>query len=79
MRMDFVVRFDYGEAVPWVTRQKDGALFAIAGPNLLALQTPVTVRGEGLKTVSDFTVAEGTTVGFGLTYGSSFGRPPRST
>ncbi len=79
MRMDFVVRFDYGEAVPWVTRQPDGALFAIAGPNLLALQTPVTLRGEGLKTISDFTVGEGQTVGFGLTYGNSFGRPPHST
>jgi GH15 family glucan-1,4-alpha-glucosidase len=79
MRMDFVVRFDYGQAVPWVTRQPDGALFAIAGPNLLALRTPVELRGEGLRTIGDFTVTAGTTTGFGLTYGSSFGRAPRPT
>ena len=79
MRMDFVVRFDYGQAIPWVTRQPDGALFAIAGPNLLALRTPVELRGEGLKTVSDFSVAARTTTSFGLTYGSSFGRARRST
>ncbi len=30
MRMQFVVRFDYGSIVPWVTRT-DGALKAIAG------------------------------------------------
>ncbi len=79
MRMDFVVRFDYGQAIPWVTRQPDGALFAIAGPNLLALRTPVELRGEGLRTIGDFTVTAGTTTGFGLTYGSSFGRAPRAT
>jgi GH15 family glucan-1,4-alpha-glucosidase len=79
MRMDFVVRFDYGMSVPWVTRQPDGALFAIAGPDLLALRAPVELRGEGLKTVSDFTVTAGTTFGFDLKHGNSFGRPPHPT
>lgn len=79
MRMDFVVRFDYGLSVPWVTRQPDGALVAIAGPNLLALRTPVPLQGEGLKTVSDFTVTAGKTIGFDLKYGSSFSRSPNST
>ena len=79
MRMEFVVRFDYGLSIPWVTRQPDGALFAIAGPNLLALRTPVPLQGEGLKTVSEFTVTSGKTIGFDLKYGSSFGRSPNST
>lgn len=79
MRMDFVVRFDYGLSVPWVTRQADGALSAIVGPDLLALRTPVPLQGEGLKTVSDFTVTAGKTIPLDLKYGSSFGHSPNST
>ena len=35
MRMELVLRFDYGRAVPWVTRVDDGTLRAIAGPDLV--------------------------------------------
>ena len=72
MRMDLVIRFDYGRTIPWVTRQPDGALIAIGGPHLLALRTDVPIRGEDLRTVSDFTLREGHTASFGLAYGSSF-------
>jgi GH15 family glucan-1,4-alpha-glucosidase len=72
MRMDFVMRFDYGRTVPWVTRQKDGALLALAGPHLLVFRTNVPIRGEDLKTVSEFTLTQGNTGTFELTYGSSF-------
>ena len=34
MRMELVIRFDYGSIVPWV-RQADGGLRAIAGPDAL--------------------------------------------
>jgi GH15 family glucan-1,4-alpha-glucosidase len=34
---DFVVRFDYGRTIPWVTREHDGTLTAVAGPNKLLL------------------------------------------
>lgn len=78
MRMDFVVRFDYGRSVPWVTCQKDGALVAVAGPDLLVLRAPVPLRGEDLRTVSDFTVTAGKTICFDLMYGSSFQRVPRA-
>lgn len=34
MSMQLVLRFDYGRSVPWVTRLQDGALRAIAGPDM---------------------------------------------
>lgn len=76
MRMDLVIRFDYGRTVPWVTRQEDGALLALAGPHLLVFRTSAPIRGEDLKTVSDFTVNAGTTATFELTYGNSCERVP---
>src|SRR5687767_10918696 len=35
MRQELVLRCDYGCTVPWVTRLPDGALRAIAGPNMV--------------------------------------------
>jgi GH15 family glucan-1,4-alpha-glucosidase len=76
MHMDLAIRFDYGRTVPWVTRRENGSLAAIAGPHLLVLHSSVPVRGEGLCTVSDFTVKAGGTVHFELQHGSSFARAP---
>ena len=58
MRMELVIRFDYGSIVPWV-RRFDRCLRAIAGPDALSLSCPVETRGEGLTTVARFTVAAG--------------------
>src|SRR5437016_591703 len=33
MRMEYILRFNYGVSVPWVSRLHDGALRAIAGPD----------------------------------------------
>ena len=79
MRMELVLRFDYGRTVPWVTRMEDGALRAIAGPDMVAFRTPVPVRGENLKTVSEFTIHEGESIPFVLTYGPSYNDLPQST
>src|SRR3546814_4147364 len=57
--VDLVVRFDYGRTVPWVSRHDDGALTAIAGPDLLVLRTPVRLRGRDMHTVGSFTVSAG--------------------
>ena len=67
MRMELVVRFDYGWIVPWV-RTIDGTLRAIGGPDALALRTPVAVRGEGLTSVAEFTVGPGDRVPFALSW-----------
>src|SRR5262249_18484825 len=58
MRMELVIRFDYGSIVPWVQRIASGGS-AIAGPDRVLLHTPVELRGEDLTTVADFTVSPG--------------------
>jgi GH15 family glucan-1,4-alpha-glucosidase len=73
---DFVVRFDYGRTIPWVTRESDGTLTAVAGPNKLFLRTPIALRGEDLHTSGSFTVAAGERVPFILTYIPSQGPAP---
>jgi GH15 family glucan-1,4-alpha-glucosidase len=77
MRMELVIRFDYGSIVPWV-RQEGGALHAIAGPDSVWLRTPVPVRGENLRTLAEFTVEEGQRVPFMLTWHDSNRRAPRA-
>jgi GH15 family glucan-1,4-alpha-glucosidase len=76
MRMELVVRFDYGSVVPWVRRLADDTLTATAGPDALCLRTPVAHRGEGLTTVADFTVGAGERVPFTLTWYHSHREPP---
>ncbi|WP_119462442.1 glycoside hydrolase family 15 protein [Rhodospirillaceae bacterium SYSU D60014] len=76
MRMELVARFDYGALVPWVSRLEDGSLRAIAGPDMLILRTTVPTHGEGLTTVADFTVSDGETACFVLTYARSHQLPP---
>jgi len=71
MRTELVLRFDYGSTVPWVTRMDDGALRAVAGPDMVVMRTTAPLRGEGLRTVGEFTVAAGETVAFSLTHAPS--------
>ena len=71
MRMELIVRFGYGALVPWVHRQEDGTLRAIVGPDQAVLRTPAPIRGDGPKTIAEFTVAAGETVPFTLTYAPS--------
>ena len=76
MRMELIIRFDYGEVVPWVRQCGDG-LEAIAGPNALVLRTPIETRGEDLTTVAEFEIAEGERAPFVLTWYQSHQNPPR--
>jgi GH15 family glucan-1,4-alpha-glucosidase len=77
MRMQLVIRFDYGSIVPWVQRMEDGVR-AIAGPDSLLLRTPVALRGENFTTVAEFTVAEGERIPFVLTWHPSERPPPQA-
>jgi len=72
MRMELVLRFDYGRSVPWVTRLQDGSgIRAIAGPDLVVLRSPVPLRGEDLRTRAEFEIEAGDRLCFVLSYAPS--------
>jgi GH15 family glucan-1,4-alpha-glucosidase len=76
VRMELVLRFDYGHTVPWVTRVHDGVR-AVAGPNLAVLHASTPVHGENLKTVAEFSLRKGERAWFTLTYGASYEPDPK--
>ena len=76
MRTELVLRFEYGAAVPWVTRTEAGALRAVAGPDMIELSTAVPLHGEAMRTVGEFTVAAGESRSFTLTYAPSHETAP---
>ncbi len=67
MRSELVIRYDYGHIVPWV-RRVDHARVATAGPDALCFRTPAPVRGESMRTVSNFTLKPGERMPFVLTW-----------
>ncbi|RTL51830.1 MAG: glycoside hydrolase family 15 protein [Bradyrhizobiaceae bacterium] len=71
MTCELVLRFGSGFSIPWVRRLNDGTMLAIAGPDMVALRTPVKMHGHNMTTVADFTVKAGETVPFVLTYEAS--------
>jgi GH15 family glucan-1,4-alpha-glucosidase len=85
MRMDLAVRFDYGRTVPWVTsgahaKGKDREWRAVAGSDMVVLQTKAELTGEDHTTSSEFVVSKGETMWFTLTYCSSLEKmPPKSS
>jgi GH15 family glucan-1,4-alpha-glucosidase len=77
MEMELVLRFDYGESVPWVTRLPEGnGVRAIAGPDLAVLHSPVRLEGRDLTTVARFEICDGDTLPFVLSYGPSHVEAP---
>ncbi|WP_454855112.1 glycoside hydrolase family 15 protein [Rhizobium binxianense] len=65
---EFIIRFDYGRTVPWVTRDDEGTITAVAGPDMLVLTSPVALDGEDLHTTGTFSVSAGERLAFTLTY-----------
>ncbi len=76
VRMELIIRFGFGAAIPWVKRDEDGAVLAICGPDMTVLHTPVETHGENLTTVAKFEVKAGDSVPFVLTYGPSHQKVP---
>jgi len=78
MHTELILRFGYGAVVPWVTRLENGALRAIAGPDMAVLRTPVHVKGQDMTTVGEFMISQGETIPFVLTYARSHKTLPES-
>ena len=69
MQGELALRFSYGAAVPWVTRTDTG-IRAVAGPDAVDLHTTAPLKGERLRTISEFEISAGEEVSFVLTYGT---------
>ncbi|MBJ7264198.1 MAG: glycoside hydrolase family 15 protein [Burkholderiaceae bacterium] len=74
MHTELVLRFNYGQAVPWV-RRRDYGLSAVSGPDAVELHTPIRLHGKEMKSVATFVVKEGEMVPFTLSYHRSHQRP----
>ncbi|MFE6334863.1 glycoside hydrolase family 15 protein [Streptomyces sp. NPDC057806] len=78
VRSTLRLRFDYGSITPWI-RRSDGHRVAVAGPDSVWLRSEPEVRTWGADhcTYSEFTVSEGESVAFVLTWHPSHEpRPP---
>ncbi len=67
LRMELIVRFDYGSIIPWVRREA-GVLLMTAGPDTLELSSSVEVTGQNMKSVAEFKAAPGDGASFVLNY-----------
>ncbi|MGI8937342.1 MAG: glycoside hydrolase family 15 protein [Iamia sp.] len=67
MRIELVVRPDYGSIVPWVRREGDRQRF-VAGPDALMLSSPVRLEPDGWRHVAEVTVAAGDTFDFEMAW-----------
>jgi GH15 family glucan-1,4-alpha-glucosidase len=77
MKLNLILRFDYGSIVPWI-RRIEGGISAIAGPDMVRLRSDVELHSENLKTEAQFTMKEGQKISFNLTwYPSNHEEPER--
>jgi GH15 family glucan-1,4-alpha-glucosidase len=74
MEMEFVLRFNHGQAVPWVQR-RDYGLSAVAGPDAVELHTRLPLKNANLRTTATFTTSKGSYEPLTLSYHTSH-RPP---
>src|SRR5690606_25400975 len=74
MEMELILRFSYGQAVPWVQRREYG-LSAVAGPDTVHLHTRLPLHGEGKTTRSSFTIRQGERIAATLSYHASTHAP----
>ena len=75
MKMELVIRFDYGSIIPWVRRIESG-ISAVAGPDHLQLITPVPLQNHNFTTTADFVVSAGQRENFTLIWHPSHEEVP---
>ena len=67
MSMQLVVRFDYGNDIPWVRKVAGDTVF-IAGPDAFVFRSTVPAQGEDFTTVANFRLGQGERAIFELVY-----------
>lgn len=72
MYSELIVRFDYGSDIPWTTRQTDGRMKFVVGPDQLLLQSAVHFRNEDFRSKASFTITEGHKLDFALGWSLSY-------
>lgn len=75
MHMDLRIRFDYGALAPWCERH-DRGLSAKAGPAQLMFDAPVDITVERGGGRASFTLAEGGSLAFVLSFSASTSPAP---
>lgn len=75
MKMELIVRFDYGSVIPWVQKHERG-MQAIAGPDMLTLRTDIPIENHAFRTTAEFSVSTGQQAGFQLDWYPSYGVEP---
>jgi GH15 family glucan-1,4-alpha-glucosidase len=68
MRMELMIRFDYGSVIPWVRRRREGGFTALAGPDALVFHSDVAFYSKDFRTIAEFTVSPGERVAFTITH-----------
>jgi GH15 family glucan-1,4-alpha-glucosidase len=80
MHHEWVVRFDYGTAKPWVRRRHEDrdepVITAVAGPDKLVLRGPRLPKPSDHRHVDDFDVHQGEVLTFSTTWLPSHFRTP---
>jgi GH15 family glucan-1,4-alpha-glucosidase len=72
LQADLVIRFDYGATVPWVSREADGSIHFVAGPDRLILQSPVTTHDHDMRSTAEFDISAGEEMDFSLSWSLSY-------
>lgn len=77
MHFDLALRYEYGNAVPWVTRLNHGSgIRAVAGPEQVVLHSDVKLHGKAMTTVASFVTEVGKRTRFVLSRAASHLEPP---
>ena len=72
MQLDLALRFEYGSAVPWVTRLNHGSgIRAIVGPDQVVVYSDVKLHGKAMTTVASFTAEAGKRTRFAMRHAAS--------
>jgi GH15 family glucan-1,4-alpha-glucosidase len=76
MRCSLLVRFGYGEVVPWAEKPDDNTVLFISGPDMLVLRSSVPLDAQDRLARGTFALEKGEEASFVLSYGQSYLEPP---